>query len=225
MHWRAGMLKKTIGLLLLVTSTTATLPSPVLAAEPTERGAPAKDVGVGIAQVVVGTGVAVAGLVVAGQALEGSDNNGLFFSGLALGSAATGLTVCAIGLASTQSEGGCAGAILGSEIGSLAAIPAAMLGALAFSDDDDPWATLGGMVYGFMGGYVVGTVAGATIGWHASKRPRAGDQPPALNAAAAAPPLSAPTDAWPELRRRTWAGAAAKDGGFKLTVPIVAMTF
>jgi hypothetical protein len=218
------MLKKAIAILVLVASTTATLRSTALAAEPTDRSAPPKDVGIGAMQVVAGTGMAVASLVLASQALEEKDHFGLFVGGLALGSAATGLTVCAIGLASTESEGGCGGAILGSEIGSLAALPGAVLGGVAFSGDDDPYASVGGAMLGFIGGYVIGTVTGATIGWHAAKRPRAGARPALARTAPPAAP-SPPAAAWPELKPRTWTGAGVKDGGLKLTVPIVAMTF
>jgi hypothetical protein len=199
-----------------VASATATLGSRAVAAEPTPRR-PAKDVGVGAAQLALGTGVALASaLVAANVAFSGADDYRLLTGGLVVGTVATGLTVCAVGLASSESEGGCGGAMLGSGLGSLAAFPLSLMAS----------SSLEGTILGFLGGYAIGSVAGATIGWHVAKRPRTAAQPaaiapPATPAAALAPPA----DAWPELRRRTWAGAAAKDGSFKLTVPIVALTF
>jgi hypothetical protein len=145
------MLEKTIAVVLLVASATATLGSRAVAAEPTPRR-PAKDVGVGAAQLALGTGVALASaLVAANVAFSGADDYRLLTGGLVVGTVATGLTVCAVGLASSESEGGCGGAMLGSGLGSLAAFPLSLMAS----------SSLEGTILGFLGGYAIGSVAGA----------------------------------------------------------------
>jgi len=67
-------------------------------------------------------------------------------------------------------------------------------------------------------GVALGTMVGATVGWHVTKRRRA--QPPTL----ATPPLPRAADAWPELRGRS-VFSAAEPGTRRLMFPVLALTF
>jgi hypothetical protein len=95
---------------------------------------------------------------------------------------------------------------------------------LAIGDNDSGESGIWGTDYGaptfvaFLVGYGLGTAAGATIAWHATKQERSVWSrlgPPAA-------PNSAGDGAWPELRRRPPPGSR---GPAVVTVPLLAFMF
>ncbi|HVU52546.1 MAG TPA: hypothetical protein VHL80_17825, partial [Polyangia bacterium] len=131
---------------------------------------------------------------------------------------ATGGVVCGIGSGSEFFDGSCAASIGGAYLGALLAFPMA----LAFSgnggsSDEEVGAALGGLIVG----YVIGTTAGAVIGWNASRsrkpRLRAVDVA-ALDAASASRAA-----AWTEPLRPRGSLTGASEPRF--TAPQLALRF
>ena len=133
------------------------------------------------------------------------------FVSLLAGPAAVGGIVCILGQGSKHYRGGCSSTVIGAYLGALASIPLAILGAQvddsSFDDGDQGSNFFAGSAIGFMVGYTLGTAAGATIGWHASKEERS-----AFEVGRLAPPSPSPADEWPELRRRPGPARATRAG-------------
>jgi hypothetical protein len=189
------------------------------------RGAAASDVppeiGLGAGQLLIGAATATVALAIPVFAQD-TPFELLALGALFAGPAAVASMVCKLGQTSKHYVGGCGPTVGGAYLGALVGVPFALL---AIGDSDSGESGIWGTDYGapafigFLIGYGLGTAAGATIAWHASKQERSvwsrlGPPPPA--------PSAAGDGAWPDLRRRAPAGAR---GPAALTVPLLAFTF
>ena len=167
------------------------------------------ETGLAAEQLVLGAATAAVAMLVPVAAQDTPYEPAGFVSLLA-GPAAVGGIVCVIGQGSRHYRGGCSSTLIGAYLGALASIPLAILGAQVddgpFDESDQGSDLFTGSAIGFMVGYILGTAAGATIGWHASKEERS-----AFELGRLAPPSPSPADEWPELRRRP--GPGTRDPG------------
>jgi hypothetical protein len=205
-------------------ATAATAPDP--SAPPVLPPARPNEGGLGAAQVLLGTGVVVLSeaAMLAGNAQEHAD---LAVPIVLIGPLIGGFVVCGVGASSKAYEGRCAPAVGGAYVGALLAVPAAFLGCYlnkgSSSGGDNGSPCAAGALVGGSIAYVIGTGVGATVGWHAGKRPRR-ERARALAALAPPPALTAApaNDAWPELRSRP---AASAPQGTPLMLSLLSLRF
>jgi hypothetical protein len=128
--------------------------------------------------------------------------------------AATGGVVCAVGSGSGYFDGSCGAAIGGAYVGSLLAVPMAVLLSRNTSD------ALTGLIVGAIYGYIFGSAAGAVVGWNVSRTPKAAGR---VDVARLDGLSAARLSPWrePLLPR----GAALDGGGPRFEAPVLAFRF
>jgi hypothetical protein len=195
-------------------------PRPSFAPVPA-TGAASPEIGLGVAQIFIGSFATFGAAVVVALISTGANSAPVAVVGLLGTPAVGGLVVCGMGRTSKQYERDCGPAIGGAYLGALTlGIALGYVGAAEFapSSSDGGVDAAVGAALGAALGLIVGTAVGATIAWHVSKHPR--EQPVAL-AFGPPPPPPAALASWSDLQARPTAPRPPTAVG----VPLLSLRF
>jgi hypothetical protein len=184
-------------------------------------GAASPEIGLGIAQIFVGSFATFGTALVVAFIAAGANSGPIALVGILATPAVGGLVVCGMGGTSKQYDGDCGPAIGSAYLGALTlGISLAYVGATQFAPNssDGGVDSAIGAALGAALGLIVGTAVGATIGWHVSKHPR--KQSVAL-ALGPPPPPPAALASWWDLQARPTAERAPTSIG----VPLLSLRF